>query len=82
MFLNCLLSAIAKSLCGRAFPLFIAFVQKHVKPGVSTEFILNVSVNSKISYAIASLVHVDNIPLAPSLFHKQIVGHDPLFSTI
>ena len=80
--LNCLLSAIAKPLCGRPFPLFIAFVQKHVKPGISTEFTLRVSVNSKISYAIASLVHVDSVPLAPSTFHKQIVSHDPLFSTI
>ena len=52
---NILLSAIAMPLCGRPFPLFIAFVQKHVKPGISTDFTLNVSVNSKISNAIASL---------------------------
>ena len=52
-----------------------------MKPGISTDFTLNNSVNSKISLAIASLVHVD-VPLAPSTFHKQIVCHDPVFNDL
>ena len=56
-------------------------MHKHVKPGILTEFTLNVFVNSKMSYAIL-FVHVDYDPLAPSTFLRQMVGHDPLFSTI
>ena len=67
---------------GRPFPLFIAFVLKQVKLGGSKEFTLKVSVYIMMSYAIESFVHEDNVSFAPSTFHRKIVGHDPLFSTI
>ena len=57
---ECLLSA-TKPHRGHPITLFIAFVQKNVKPGILTVFTVNISVHSKISYAIASLVHVDNV---------------------
>ena len=62
-------------------PIFYCRCAKACETRFSTEFTLSVSVNNKISYAIASLVVVDNVPLATSMFHKQIVSHDALFPT-